>query len=353
MGIRWSAVVDAPLEEVFAWHARPGALLRLMPPWQPLGVVAEAESLRDGRAVLQVPPGLRWVAAHDPAAYDPPHRFVDELAGDPPLTWLLSWRHTHEFRAEGPASTRITDTVETQVPATLLRPVLAYRQAQLAGDLAVHARSRQWRAEPLTVAITGTDGPVGTPVAALLSTGGHRVVHLVPRAPRTDGERRWDPDAPAEDLLAGVDAVIHLATGRASATRRLAARAAEAGVGAYVAASSVGGSRREDAVAPAAAAGVRCVLVRTAAVLGPRGLPRPGRGGRWVPWIGVDDLADVYLRAACDAGLSGPVDAVTPHPVRLPLPVAGPCVGPDRLLAVGHRFRHPEIGSALRHVLGR
>ncbi|WP_343946765.1 DUF1731 domain-containing protein, partial [Pseudonocardia zijingensis] len=90
-----------------------------------------------------------------------------------------------------------------------------------------------------------------------------------------------------------------------------------------------------------------------AAVLGPRGLPRPGRGGRWVPCGGVDDLADVYLRAACDAGLSGPVDAVTPHPVRLPLPVAGPCVGPDRLLAVGHRFRHPEIGSALRHVLGR
>jgi hypothetical protein len=37
------------------------------------------------------------------------------------------------------------------------------------------------------------------------------VVRLVRRAPRTADERRWDPGAPAADLLTGVDAVIHLA----------------------------------------------------------------------------------------------------------------------------------------------
>jgi hypothetical protein len=142
MVFTFSAVVDAPLDEVFAWHARPGAITRLTPPWQPVGVVAESASLRDGRAVLAVPPRLRWVAAHEPDGYDPPHRFVDRLAGSPPLSWVLSWTHTHEFRAEDAATTRVTDTVDTPVPAALLRPLFAYRHAQLAADLDVHARAR-------------------------------------------------------------------------------------------------------------------------------------------------------------------------------------------------------------------
>ena len=52
MGISYSSVVGSPLAEVFAWHARPGALARLSPPWLPGKVVTEATSLRDGQAVL-------------------------------------------------------------------------------------------------------------------------------------------------------------------------------------------------------------------------------------------------------------------------------------------------------------
>jgi ligand-binding SRPBCC domain-containing protein len=55
-----------------------------MPPWQPVRVVREAESLRGGRAVLAMPIGLRWVAQH--GDYEPPARFVDELASAP-LRW--------------------------------------------------------------------------------------------------------------------------------------------------------------------------------------------------------------------------------------------------------------------------
>ena len=71
MGIEYESVVDHPLAEVFAWHTRPGAMRRLVPPWQPMTVVAEAESLADGRAVLGLPGGLRWVAQHDPDALRP------------------------------------------------------------------------------------------------------------------------------------------------------------------------------------------------------------------------------------------------------------------------------------------
>jgi len=36
MGVMYSSVIDAPRGEVFAWHARPGAITRLSPPWQPV-----------------------------------------------------------------------------------------------------------------------------------------------------------------------------------------------------------------------------------------------------------------------------------------------------------------------------
>ena len=52
MGLKFSSVVDAPLDEVFAWHARPGAITRLMPPWSPVRVEREAGSVRDGQALL-------------------------------------------------------------------------------------------------------------------------------------------------------------------------------------------------------------------------------------------------------------------------------------------------------------
>ena len=94
MGLRYSSVVNAPVADVFAWHERPGALPRLLPPWQPLKVVQEASSLVDGQAVLRLPGRVRWVAQHSDD--DPPRRFVDELVSLP-----LHWRHTHTFEAIG------------------------------------------------------------------------------------------------------------------------------------------------------------------------------------------------------------------------------------------------------------
>ncbi|WP_421958355.1 hypothetical protein [Prescottella subtropica] len=47
MGIRFGSVVEAPRDEVFARHERPGALQRLLPPWQPLTAISEAASLAE------------------------------------------------------------------------------------------------------------------------------------------------------------------------------------------------------------------------------------------------------------------------------------------------------------------
>jgi uncharacterized protein len=377
MELKFSSVVEAPLGEVFAWHARPGAITRLLPPWLPIQVEREAGSVQDGRAVLRLPGGLRWVAAHHPAQYDPPHEFADALA-TLPLSAVLPWRHTHQFAPVGQLATRVTDLVETPLPTRLLRPMFAYRHQQLADDLAAQARAREICPDPLTIAVTGSGGLVGTALTALLSTGGHRVIRLVRRPPQHAGERHWRPEDPGPDLLRGVDAVIHLAgtsiagrftparkqdirDSRIIPTRRLAELAAASvttsapGLRAFVTASAIGfyGPDRgdevltetsargdgfladvvagwEDATAPAARAGVRTVQVRTGLVQTPRGgmlrllypLFAAGLGGRlgggqqWLSWIGLDDLLDIYLRATIDPDLSGPVNAVVPGPVR-------------------------------------
>ncbi|MFN8072726.1 MAG: TIGR01777 family oxidoreductase [Mycobacterium sp.] len=377
MGIQYASVVDHPLDEVWAWHTRPGAMRRLVPPWQPMRIVKETESLANGQAILGLPGGLRWVAQHDPAGYDPPHQFVDVLSSDglmtlPPrvIGW---WRHTHRFSDAGDGRTRMHDEVDTTVPGAALRSTFAYRHRQVAEDLAAHRDAAQAGAGSLVVAMTGASGLVGAALSAFLSTGGHRVIRLVRRDPANPGERRWDPDNPAADLLAGVDVVVHLAgesiAGRFTAAHRRAIRdsrieptrrlaevaAATPGLGAFVSASAIGfygydrgeeildeNSSRgdgfladvvadwEDAAAPAAGGGARVVAVRTGIVQAADGgtlkLLRPlfaaGLGGRlgsgkqWLSWIGIDDLLDIYYRAMYDSRLSGPVNAVAPDPVR-------------------------------------
>jgi uncharacterized protein (TIGR01777 family) len=447
MGVLYSSVVDAPRDEVFAWHTRKGAFTRLSPPWSPLRLVTETDSLRDGRATLALPGGLRWVAQHQPDSYDPPRRFVDAIDSDGlaslPARLAVSWRHTHEFDDAGEGRTRVTDRVDTPVPASALRPMFVYRHRQLANDLAAHRLAAEHGLAAATVAITGSSGLVGSALTAFLRTGGHRVIQLVRHYPHGADERQWNPDDPDPELLAGVDAVIHLAgasiagrftdkhrnairDSRIGPTRRLAELVARGGPSALISASAIGyygydrgdtiltdDSERgdgfladvvadwEDATAAAEQAGVRVVRVRTGIVQSPRGgtlkLMRPlfsaGLGGRlgdgrqWLPWIGIDDLVDVYHRGLWDTTLSGAVNAVSPQPVRnaeytqtlahvlrrpavLPVPALGPrlllgaqgarelaCASqrviPAKLNAAGHRFRQPDLDQALRHLLGR
>ncbi len=378
MGLVYSSVIDAPIYEVFDWHTRPGAITRLSPPWQPVRVVAEADSLANGRAELGLPGGLRWVADHQADSYDPPRRFVDSIGSEGlaslPVRLAVRWRHTHDFEELSAERTRVTDRVATPVPAGALRAMFAYRHRQLAGDIAAHQRAAAHGLAPVTVAVTGSSGLVGSALTAFLSTGGHRVIRLV-RHPATEPtERQWNPADPAPDLLTGVDAVIHLAgasiagrftdghraairDSRIDPTRRLAELIANSADGpkVLICASAIGyygydrgdqtlteDSERGDgfladvvdewelATGPAEQAGVRVIRVRTGIVQSPRGgilrlqLPlfRAGLGGRlgdghqWLSYIGLDDLVDIYHRGLWDTDLSGPVNAVTIEPLR-------------------------------------
>ncbi len=314
-------------EEVFAWHDREGAFLRLTPPWEPVRVLEKtgpgvSAGTRVSFSVKAGPVWMPWTARH--VEYDPPGMFADEQERGP----FARWRHAHRFLAEN-GGTRMTDEIEYELPLPPLGPLFGgrmararllrmfpYRHRIVARDLFRHLSLPP--APPLTVAVTGASGLLGRSLAPFLTTGGHRVKTLVrrPSRPGTD-EIFWDPARGelAPESLSGVDAVVHLAgenigegrwtrdkkrrmlgsriLGTAAVARAMAA--AKDGPRVLVSASAVGfyGNRGdeildeespqgrgfipelcaawEEAARPAAEAGIRVVNLRIGVVLTPAG----------------------------------------------------------------------------------
>lgn len=197
--------VPQSVEDVFAWHARPGALTRLTPAWAGSVVEEAAPPLADGaRSRLRIAvPGsyglatVPWTAEHHDCV--PGQEFSDRMVRGP----LSSWEHHHRFDGDDNGGTLVTDTIDfTALPgsrqfgdrlvAASLERQFEARSRRLAADLEFHARHT---GPPLTVAVTGASGTIGTQLAALLSTGGHTVLRMVRRPARGPGEIFWDPEA--------------------------------------------------------------------------------------------------------------------------------------------------------------
>jgi uncharacterized protein len=110
-----------------------------------------------------------------------------------------------------------------------------------------------------------------------------------------------------------------------------------------------------------------------------------GDGHQWMPWIHLDDVVGLLLRAGRNAQWQGPINAVAPHPVTnevftrklaqavhrpafLPAPsmalrlalgelsnlvLASQRVIPQAAIDLGYKFRHPELESALAAILDK
>lgn len=214
--------IAVPAEDVFRWHARPGALERLTPPWTTLEVIERRGGIENGdRVTFKLPVGpthVRWVAEH--RDYIEGRQFRDVQIEGP----FSRWEHTHRFEPDGPSASYLEDRITYELPlggigASLgdpfVRPMLeqmfAYRHETTAQDLATHST---YAGTPLHVAVTGSTGLVGSALVPFLITGGHRVTRLVRAKAKGDSSTvLWNPatgsiDAPA---LEGIDAVVHLA----------------------------------------------------------------------------------------------------------------------------------------------
>jgi uncharacterized protein len=293
------------------------------------------------------------------------------------------------------------------------------------------------------VLVAGSSGLIGTALVSHLRETGHDVLRLVRRGPAAPDERGWDPPAGRIDdgTFDGVDAVVNLngvgiadrpwsgarkqlvRDSRNVPTEVLALAVAEHGVPALLNASGINyygdtGSRLVDetapsgegflaevcrdweaATAPAAAAGARVVLLRSAAVLSPAGgmlgLLRPlfrmalggriGTGRQFFPWISLEDEVGAIRYLVEHDEVSGPVNLAGPElvtnaeftvalagacdrPAPFVVPafalravlgqmaeemvLTGPRAEPAKLLASGYPFRHLTVRDALAAAVG-
>jgi uncharacterized protein (TIGR01777 family) len=288
----------------------------------------------------------------------------------------------------------------------------------------------------MRVLVAGAGGLIGSVVAREFAADGHNVVRLVRHDPGPD-EVRWDPDAGTidRDGLEGFDAVIDVASmpwpsrwtsaakrqiydNRVRSYRLLAEALAElerrprvlvcaSGMGIYPSSgddllteeSAVGSDFLADlqrdgeaATSAASAGGIRVVHLRIPTVLGGPNLAtmaktiRPlGDGRQWWSWVALDEIPTIVEHVLATDALVGPVNVVSPNPVRevefsvtlgrilgrrpgrgVPgfllrlvmgemaqaLLLASRRIEPRRLLQTGYQFRYPELDAALRHQLG-
>ena len=219
------ALLPCSIDKAFAYHERPDALRRMLPPWQNIHVAKAEGGVRTGASVSLV---LRqgWFPFHLEAVhedYEPPTLFADRLVRSP----FASWFHQHQFRRDGELSI-LRDCIEFELPAwsrglpflqqmceRQLERMFAWRHHVLQGDLQFQ---ESWPSpRPLRIAISGSSGLIGERVCNLLSVLGHEVIRLVRSRQAEKSDRSlvvlWNPSEGLNDpsLLEGIDGVIHLA----------------------------------------------------------------------------------------------------------------------------------------------
>ena len=214
--------IDAPVEDVFKWHARPGAIQRLSPPWDPLEIISRTGGINAGAEVKMKlnagPIPIKWHARH--VEYQENILFKDIQVKGP----FSKWIHTHRFKNSATAKCILEDSIEYALPLhpfgtavmgtfveKKLKQIFTYRHNTTIADIAAHQSRKQQG--PLKILISGASGLLGSTLIPFLRTGGHTVLQLVRRPPiKENGEIRWDPANSRLDIddTDAIDAVIHL-----------------------------------------------------------------------------------------------------------------------------------------------
>lgn len=105
--------LPAPAGEVFRWHAEPGALQRLTPPWERAEVVREGRIEKGTEVVLRVgvgPLSLPWIARIVECV--PGRCFRDIQVRGP----FARWEHEHLMEPDGPAACWLVDRITYSLP---------------------------------------------------------------------------------------------------------------------------------------------------------------------------------------------------------------------------------------------
>jgi uncharacterized protein len=213
--------LSASADEVFRWHERPGAIQRLMPPWERAEIVEHSGIHEGALAIMKVylgPVPVLFVVRH--SGYIAGRQFRDTQIEGP----FARWEHTHRFEPDGEQSCVLEDRVEYELPGGPLGEALGgdyfrsqlerlfdYRHRVTAQDLAAHAA---YEGSPMKILLTGSHGLAGSALNPFLTTGGHSVEALRRRKVSQAGHGVfWNPaeGSVERDKLEGFDGVVHLA----------------------------------------------------------------------------------------------------------------------------------------------
>jgi len=107
--------MPASAESVYRFHAQPGALQRLTPPWEESTVYEQSGGIAELGSRVKIklrlgPLSQTWIAEH--VACEPGRMFRDVLVSGP----FKKWEHTHLFVPEGQHASWLEDRVEYQMP---------------------------------------------------------------------------------------------------------------------------------------------------------------------------------------------------------------------------------------------
>lgn len=299
--------------------------------------------------------------------------------------------------------------------------------------------------KPMNIAVSGAAGLVGSAVSRRLTAAGHSVTTITRKAPSGyQDTMRWDSRTGLAnpDRLESMDAVIHLAgeniaggrwtsamkakirDSRVEGTRQLVRGLAsvERRPRVLICASAIGyyGDRGDEILTEESAAGedflagvcrdweteanaardlgMRVVNLRIGVVLSRHGgalakMLTPfrlcaggiiGHGRQYMSWIGREDLSRIIEFCLNNDQITGPVNAVSPHPLTnhdftktlgqvlrrptvMPMPrlivklvfgemgdallLSSSRVTPNRLTKAGFTFDHPDLADCLRYEL--
>jgi hypothetical protein len=298
-----------------------------------------------------------------------------------------------------------------------------------------------------SVLITGGSGLIGKHLTSLLLSKGYNVSHLSRKAIK-DGKVKtfvWDPDKRSIDpgALNGIDFIVHLAganigekrwsekrkkeiiESRINSARFLQDIISERGIKlkAFISASAVGiygletsekiftendppsndflasvCKQWEESADLFKNSGIRTVKIRTAIVMEKNDsalsklikpakfgfLVKTGTGSQYMPWIHINDLCNIYLKAISDEGMNGVFNAVSPNhvnhrefvgilsyvmkkpvfPIAVPgfilkaalgkmsdLILKGSRVSSQKIITAGYNFQYINLEDALKDVL--
>jgi len=222
-----TATFPYPREVVWNWHARPGAVRRIMPDWEGIRPV-EVGGIKDGAVTsFRMSIGIlpqRWVAKHH--SYIEGEQFCDDMIKGP----FGRWNHVHKFIENNEIEMQIHDRIDWKLPFHFftrigapimvmprVRQMFKHRSRRILADL---KRQQMFKDAPRKrILISGSTGLIGTQLGAFLETDGHDVHRLIRPSTRLHADQdltkvvKWDDRTGdiIEGSLENFDVIIHLA----------------------------------------------------------------------------------------------------------------------------------------------